>query len=336
MSWLARLHHRRSSVVERPLPPVPDRFGIRSVAQVRRDLGTVIRHGVGGGQFQLDRSSLGHVRPLLSLPAYAGFVPADGLSPIMNLFDRIAGGRHYSQRVSKRTCRDFRGGVLTYDEHDGVDFVCPVGTPLCAAAPGKVALIRDRWLRGGLTLTVDHGHGVTTQYTHCSRALAGVGDEVERGQPIALSGSAGLDMTAFFPWVPPHVHFMLWVDGQPMDPFLVEGEEERAGAWVERNTPRPSGPLGDDPSRALESGYEPGLVAEAVAACEDPELREELRGQEGASLVALLEDALHHDQGAWPEAWHRRPLRVPDPRAAGLRLSLPLPRAQYQGARFTD
>jgi len=131
-------------VVERPLPPVADRFGIRSLAQVRRDLTTVLRQGFGGGQFQLDLRSLGHVRPGLSLPAHAGFVPADRRTPIMNLFDRVGGGKHYSQRVSKQTCRDFRGGRLTYDEHDGVDFVCPVGTPLCAAAPGRVVLIRDR------------------------------------------------------------------------------------------------------------------------------------------------------------------------------------------------
>ena len=94
------------------------------------------------------------------MPAYRGLVPEDGRAPIFNLFDRVGGGWSFTQRVTRRAVRDYRGGRLSYDEHDGTDFVCPVGTPLVAAAPGQVVLIRDRWLRGGLTIAVDHGENL--------------------------------------------------------------------------------------------------------------------------------------------------------------------------------
>ena len=127
---------RVPSSLVRPLPPLPDRFGVRGSQQLGRDLRTVLRDTFRGARFQVGPSSLGHLRPDLALPAYAGLAPADGMAPIMNLFDRTAGGQHYSQRVTKHAQRDFRGGRLSYDEHDGTDFVCPVGTPLVAGPAG--------------------------------------------------------------------------------------------------------------------------------------------------------------------------------------------------------
>src|SRR5262245_991702 len=121
-------------------PRIRDVFGIRSRAQLAADLGHVVGR-MGRVGFQLDLSSAKHLRPDLALTAYAGRTPRDGIAPIMNLFDRVGGGRRYTQRVTKKRCKDFRGGVLTYDEHDGTDFVCPVATPIVAAAPGRITLI---------------------------------------------------------------------------------------------------------------------------------------------------------------------------------------------------
>src|SRR5207248_2581223 len=137
---------------------------------------------------------------------------------------------------------------LTYDEHDGTDFVCPPGMPLASAAPGVVVAVRDVFLRGGLTVIVDHGAGVVTQYTHCSKVIAEVGQPLLRGEVVALSGTSGIDMLSGFPWVAPHVHFMVWVRGRPVDPFVLRGERDRAGTWLHANDPRPSAPLADDPA----------------------------------------------------------------------------------------
>src|ERR1700677_4213574 len=99
---------KRSAVRPLPLPPIADRFGLRSPSQVARDLREVVRAALGGTRFQVDVRSAGLIRPDISLPAYAGLVPADGRAPIFNLFDRVGGGRRYTQRVTRRTARDFR------------------------------------------------------------------------------------------------------------------------------------------------------------------------------------------------------------------------------------
>jgi murein DD-endopeptidase MepM/ murein hydrolase activator NlpD len=324
----------RSRVIDQPLPPILDRFGIRSLTQLRRDLGEVVRGALTRDRFQFDPSSAGLLRPDLSLPAYAGFVPDDGIAPIFNLFDRTGGGTHYSQRVTRKTARDFRGGRLSYDEHDGTDFVCPIGTPLCAAAPGTLVMIRDRWLRGGLTVAVDHGDGTLTQYTHCAAALLPIGERVERGQPIARSGAAGYDLVQFFPFIPPHIHFMVWVHGRPVDPFLADGEPDRPGAWLggmpSPATPQPQDDL-HDPSPVDERALD-----ELISACTDPRVRDELHSSRHrpATCAAILEDALHHDRFAWPrEHWTRT---VRPPLTARTRISLPLPKSQYAGAYFAD
>lgn len=327
----------RSEVVRKPLPALAARFGVRSVAQLRRDYAEMVKGFFGGERFQMDpRSSWKHFRPDLSLPAYAGLVPEDGRAPIFNLFDVVGGGEHYSQRVTKNTSRDFRGGRLTYDEHDGTDFACPIGTPLCAAAPGTVVMIRDRWLRGGLTVAVDHGHGVVTQYTHCCQALQEIGTQVQRGDAIALSGAAGVDIMQFFPWIPPHIHFMVWVDGRPVDPFTAE-----VGAWQDPNAPQPASSGGEhvpDPSEV-----DVDAIREVANTCTDARIRQEIATAEhnSAALAALLEDALHHDSWAWPASYLRKSIRPPTntarvKAAAAIKISLPLPAQQYTGCYFAD
>jgi len=320
------------------LPSIPERFGIRSGEQLRADFGEIVRGMMRRNRFQLDLSSAGHLRPDLSLPTYAGFMPDDGLAPVMNLFDRIGGGKYYSQRVTRRSARDFRGGRLSYDEHDGTDIVCPPGTPLCAAAPGTVVLIRDRWLRGGLTVAVDHGDGLISQYTHCTEALLPVGERVERGQPIASAGTSGTDIASFFPWIPPHVHFMVWLDGRPQDPFVTEDESRRPGNWHHGNSPCPSGPMATDTLPEV-SDVDVDAALGIADACTNARIRSEIDAvrDRPESLAALLEDALHHDRWAWPSAvdtWRLRPRkqRTREP----VLLTLPLPHSEYKGLRFAD
>jgi murein DD-endopeptidase MepM/ murein hydrolase activator NlpD len=331
---------------EAPLPPLAERFGVRSGRQVWRDLRTVADHLLGEGRrlpaherrFGVGVSSLGLLRPDLSLPAYAGLLPRDGMAPIFNLFDRVGGGAGYRARVTRESARDHRGGRLTYDEHDGTDFVCPPGTPLGCAAPGVLVALRDDWLRGGLTAIVDHGEGVVTQYTHLSAPVAEVGQPLARGETVALAGMAGLDMAHAFPWVPPHVHFMVWLDGRPVDPYLAPGEAPRAGSWMDPAAPRPSGPLADDPAppRAERIAIDEGAVEALLGRCRSPEVRAEIeRAPSAAARAAIAEDSLHHQRFAWaPDTFGTR-LR---PRGDGsrVRLTLPLPRSDYRGARFVD
>lgn len=120
------------------LKDVPTIFGIRSFKQVGEDLSHMVKKT--GDGFQFGTSSLGFFRPDISVPTYMGKYPQNRLAPIFHCFDRVGGGKYYSQRVTRKTMTDFRGKHLGYDEHDGVDFACPVGTELIAVAPGHIVM----------------------------------------------------------------------------------------------------------------------------------------------------------------------------------------------------
>lgn len=94
--------------------------------------------------------------------------------------------------------------------HEGVDISAPKGTPIFAAAKGRV--IRAGWVVGyGLTVEVDHGFGYTTLYGHASKVLVSRGQMVNRGDVIAQVGSTGI-ATA------PHLHYEVTLNGVAQNP----------------------------------------------------------------------------------------------------------------------
>ncbi len=323
----------------RPRFSLADQFGLRSAPQVVRDVGRMLRRiGTATDAPPLRLSTAGFWRPDISLPAYAGLLPSDGVSPIFNLFDRVGGARGFAGVATRERARDFRGGRLTYDEHDGTDYVCPPGTPLASAAPGVLVAYRDSFLRGGLTACVDHGGGVLTQYTHLARRVAEVGQPLRRGETVALSGTAGLDMLSGFPWVPPHVHFMIWVRGVPVDPYRAPGEPERPGGFVHGNDPCTSGTLpGDGGPRSLaEVAVDEAALDAAIARCVDRSIQGEIeRARSPVTRLALFEDSRHHDRAAWPLDMPFG-LGRPPADAGPVKLTLPLPAGLYRRARFAD
>ena len=58
---------------------------------------------------------------------------------------------------------------------------------------------------------IDHGNGLTTLYGHCSQLLARVGQTVQAGDIIALSGRTGRSTG-------PHLHFEVRVNGERTNP----------------------------------------------------------------------------------------------------------------------
>jgi len=94
--------------------------------------------------------------------------------------------------------------------HQGIDVSAPSGTPILAAANGRVIDVRSGNGYGNM-VSVDHGGGIVTRYAHCSRILVSVGQRVSRGDKIALVGRTGL-ATA------PHLHYEVLVSGRPQDP----------------------------------------------------------------------------------------------------------------------
>ncbi len=95
--------------------------------------------------------------------------------------------------------------------HTGLDLGAPWGTPILATADGLVSF--TGWDSGhGLSVILDHGQDVTTNYFHASRVLVEEGDQVAAGDVIALVGSTGMSTG-------PHLHFELVVDGEKVDPL---------------------------------------------------------------------------------------------------------------------
>ena len=94
--------------------------------------------------------------------------------------------------------------------HEGIDISAPTGTPIFAAAKGRV--IRSGWVVGyGLTVEIDHGFGFSTLYGHASKLIVQVGDEVTRGDVIAQVGSTGITTA-------PNLHYEVKVNGVAQDP----------------------------------------------------------------------------------------------------------------------
>jgi murein DD-endopeptidase MepM/ murein hydrolase activator NlpD len=74
--------------------------------------------------------------------------------------------------------------------HEGIDIAGDRGSavlPLPAELSSK--LIESGF---GNTITIDHGNGYMSQYSHCSKLLVSAGDEVLQGERIALMGSTAV------------------------------------------------------------------------------------------------------------------------------------------------
>ncbi|MEO5511102.1 MAG: M23 family metallopeptidase [Longimicrobiales bacterium] len=94
--------------------------------------------------------------------------------------------------------------------HTGVDIVANTGTPIVAAAKGRVRFV-SRNADYGLSVEIDHGYGLVTRYAHTSATLVKVGQQVDRGDTIARVGQSGLA-------VGPHLHYEVLVNGRQTNP----------------------------------------------------------------------------------------------------------------------
>jgi peptidoglycan hydrolase-like protein with peptidoglycan-binding domain len=99
--------------------------------------------------------------------------------------------------------------------HAGVDFAAPVGTPVRAAAAGRVVWVGSRgaW---GLLVTLAHGDGSRTLYAHLHSAAVRLGDPVGAGETLGTVGATGVATG-------PHLHFEVRVRGAAVDPLPAFG-----------------------------------------------------------------------------------------------------------------
>jgi murein DD-endopeptidase len=298
-------------------------FGLSPLPLRAREAWTALRGDGSVPPSRFDATSLGIFQPWLSVRTWLGRRRPDRRVPIYNLFNRTPTPIEQGWSVRKTQVRDFRGGTLTYDSHNGTDFAVPVGTVVVAPAAGKVLRVSSEFNRGGLKVFLDHGRGLATTCNHLARALVSVGDVVSRGQPIALSGYSGIDGLLAFPWSVPHVHFNVWLDGEYVDPFAVPGE---APIWRHGNDPRPH-------EGAEDQAFEPTRwdaygVAQAIAACQDDPVRAQLAAEPDLDRRAMY---LLFQRNYYPTRFSARPRVVAGAHAREPRLTLPLRAGDFVG-----
>ncbi|MFN3681873.1 MAG: M23 family metallopeptidase [Nitrospira sp.] len=95
--------------------------------------------------------------------------------------------------------------------HDGLDIGAPPNAPVHATAQGRVILTTYDSKLGNL-VKLDHGFGIETVYGHLAKALVKEGQRVNRGDVVGLVGNTGLSTG-------PHLHYMVKVNGQAIDPL---------------------------------------------------------------------------------------------------------------------
>jgi lipoprotein YgeR len=100
--------------------------------------------------------------------------------------------------------------------HEGIDLPAAVGTPVFAAAAGRV-VYAGNGIRGyGNLIVLQHKGDLLTVYAHNSALLVAQGDEVQMGQRVALVGQTG-HATG------PHLHFEVRQGQIPRDPMTFFG-----------------------------------------------------------------------------------------------------------------
>ncbi|MFM0609170.1 M23 family metallopeptidase [Paraburkholderia sediminicola] len=128
----------------------------------------------------------------IAYAAFPGRMPADG----------ARFGSPFGNRTDPFTHR------LSF--HPGIDLVAKTGTPILAAAGGRVVFAGEKSGYGN-AVEIDHGNGLVTRYGHASRVVVHVGDLVLPRQYVADVGSTGRSTG-------PHLHFEVLVNGAPVDP----------------------------------------------------------------------------------------------------------------------
>lgn len=322
--------HAESTRPDLSRPGLAEALGLRPLAERYRQTLVALRGEEDVPPSRFDRTSLSQLRPRIALPLWWGREVVPRRAIVTNLFNHRQTPIEEGWSVRRTQVLDYRGRDLSYDSHNGTDFSVPVGTPVVAAAAGEVVRVVSEFNRGGLKIFIDHGDGLMTNCAHLARALVREGQRVGRGEPIAVSGYSGLDGFVTFPWGTPHVHFNVWLGGDPIDPFPYDAHESmwRAGKLPEPAPAEAVGETGPGPSH-----YSEERVAELLAACRTEGRR---RALESAGPLAVRAAWAIIESNYYPTRFARRVNPYAGSHERSPRLDLPFTADRIDGVVFAD
>lgn len=152
-----------------------------------------------GGKLSIKKDALPGINALPTLPPVQ---PCDT--------ERLISG--FGMRVNP-----FHKGLY---EHLGVDLAMPRGTPVVAAADGKITQLKRSELQAGYGnyIEIDHGNGMVTRYAHLEDIDVKFGTKIGKGERIGTIGTSGGSIA-------PHLHYEILRDGKNVDPvfYMLEG-----------------------------------------------------------------------------------------------------------------
>jgi murein DD-endopeptidase MepM/ murein hydrolase activator NlpD len=150
----------------------------------------------------------------IALAPYAAMPPANGawMAPTLGEMTQGFGETTYWGEPSR-----VYGGVYYAHFHDGVDIATSMYSPVVAAAPGRVVWV-GHLPDGAMVVIIAHIGGLVSLYAHLDDRVApprvAAGDQVQEGQIIGAIGMTGMTTG-------PHVHFVVWRNGELIDPLTL-------------------------------------------------------------------------------------------------------------------
>jgi murein DD-endopeptidase MepM/ murein hydrolase activator NlpD len=165
-----------------------------------------------------------------------GYVDSRGRAFGRSRFSRPVPGAGVTSRFNPRRMHPI---LKRIKPHNGTDFGAPIGTPVLATSAGRIAFVGRAGPNGNM-ISIAHGGGITTGYSHLSRFVKGVrvGMNVDQRQLIGYVGSTGRSTG-------PHLHFSAKRNGRFIDPETLNldglarlSQDQRLPAEVRRRYDR--------------------------------------------------------------------------------------------------
>ena len=220
VAFVLEAEARRSDA--EPGSPIPE-SQLGAWERIQSDVDRFLAESPGGGDAEDVQVARGSLRAALDRDgqAYGGLPPelVRSVEERLTQLDARMGpppGPRFQWplddvRVTSRFGKRYHPIAHRRKMHSGIDLAAERNQPVMAAGAGIV--VRAGWMHGyGYEVTIDHGDGRMTRYSHLARTLVLEGTQVVRGMPLGLAGRTGTATGV-------HLHFEYWKDEVARDPL---------------------------------------------------------------------------------------------------------------------